>query len=132
MHCCLYCTLLTALSKPFSVSLVFFFNHSTPLFFWWANRLTRPRHLSAQLTSAVAPALQALSHSLSLPSLSCSGAVLRNRQLAATCPVSRHLSAKESHSRRFVPTLYLTSLFRYHQAVTSPPCISPPRLQATL
>ncbi|TFB03404.1 hypothetical protein CCMA1212_004679 [Trichoderma ghanense] len=38
------------------------------------------------LTSAVAPALQALSHSLSLPSLSCSGAALRNRQFGGHLP----------------------------------------------
>lgn len=114
MHCCL-CSFDRSLPRLIAIFCVLvFLNHSTPLFFfWWANRLTRPRHLSAQLTSAVAPALQALSHSLSLPSLSCSGAVLRNRQCAATCPVQSPPQREESHSRRFVSTPYLTSLLRY-------------------
>lgn len=113
--CIAACALLTALSPARCHFLCpcFFKSLDSFVFFWWANRLTRPRHLSAQLTSAVAPALQALSHSLSLPSLSCSGAVLRNRQCAATCPVQSPPQREESHSRRFVSTPYLTSLLRY-------------------
>lgn len=66
-----------------------------------------PASCAAQLTtSAVAPAPPGVS-SLLLPSLSCPGAALRNRQRAPTCPVTRHLSAKESHNREPVPTRYL-------------------------
>lgn len=97
MHCCLCYSFDRSLagSRPFLVSSCVFSKSldslSLPLlffFFRWANRLTRPRHspTTAQLTSAVAPALQALSHSLSLPSLSCSGAALRNRQFGGHLP----------------------------------------------
>ncbi|KAH0497112.1 hypothetical protein TgHK011_004444 [Trichoderma gracile] len=83
---------------------------------------------------------RSLAGSWSFPVTSCSGAVLRNRQLAATCPVSRHRSAKESHSRPdaavSTPCQASSSLFlSRHATRLSPPVaalLQPPSLQATL